>query len=230
MESKICRKCGEDKLLDQFGKAKDTKDKLRNWCKLCFKLYSKNYNNKNILKIKEYNKIYKSNNKSQIQEYNNKEEIKLLKKQYSKNYYNQNKDQKIEYQKKYKELNPQYMNNYMISRYNNDILFKLKSNIRTLIYLSFKSKKPTKSQSILGCSFEEFKLYLESKFEPWMNWNNRGLYNGGFNYGWDIDHIIPISSAQNEEEIIKLNHYTNLQPLCSKINREIKKNKLDYGK
>jgi 5-methylcytosine-specific restriction endonuclease McrA len=46
------------------------------------------------------------------------------------------------------------------------------------------------------------------------------------NYGWDIDHIIPISSAGSEENIIKLNHYTNLQPLCSKINRDIKKDKL----
>lgn len=64
---------------------------------------------------------------------------------------------------------------------------------------------------------------MESKFEPWMNWNNYGLYNGELNYGWDIDHIVPISSANTEEEIIKLNHYTNLQPLCSKTNRYIKK-------
>ena len=56
-----------------------------------------------------------------------------------------------------------------------------------------------------------------------MTWENRGLYNGEFNYGWDIDHIIPLSSAETEEDIIKLNHYTNLQPLCSKINRDIKK-------
>jgi hypothetical protein len=83
--------------------------------------------------------------------------------------------------------------------------------------------KKSKSIEILGCSFEEFKLYLESKFEPWMTWENKGLYNGELNYGWDIDHIIPISSATTEEEIIKLNHYTNLQPLCSKVNRDIKK-------
>ena len=63
-----------------------------------------------------------------------------------------------------------------------------------------------------------------------MTWENRGLYNGELNYGWDIDHIIPISSGNTEEEIIKLNHYSNLQPLCSKINRDIKRDRLDYEK
>lgn len=56
-----------------------------------------------------------------------------------------------------------------------------------------------------------------------MNWENRGLYNGELNYGWDIDHIIPLSSARTEEDVIRLNHYTNLQPLCSKMNRDIKR-------
>lgn len=39
----------------------------------------------------------------------------------------------------------------------------------------------------------------------------------------NIDHIIPLSSAKTEEDIIKLSHYSNLQPLCSKVNRDIKK-------
>lgn len=39
-----------------------------------------------------------------------------------------------------------------------------------------------------------------------MNWGNHGLYNGEFNYGWDLDHIIPISSATTKEEMIDLNH------------------------
>jgi len=60
-----------------------------------------------------------------------------------------------------------------------------------------------------------------------MTWENWGLYNGEFNYGWDIDHIIPLSSAKNEEDIIILNHYTNLQPLCSKVNRYIKRDLLE---
>ena len=80
----------------------------------------------------------------------------------------------------------------------------------------------------MGCSFEEFKIHLESQFEPWMLWDNRGKYNGELNYGWDIDHIIPISTSQTVDDVIRLNHYTNLQPLCSKINRDIKRNNLFF--
>ena len=55
---------------------------------------------------------------------------------------------------------------------------------------------------------------------------NYGMYNGELNYGWDIDHIIPTSSAKDEDSIIKLNHFKNLQPLCSKINRDIKRDNI----
>ena len=56
-----------------------------------------------------------------------------------------------------------------------------------------------------------------------MSWENHGLYDGNYNYGWDIDHIIPLASAITEDETIKLCHYTNLQPLCSRINRNEKR-------
>lgn len=59
-----------------------------------------------------------------------------------------------------------------------------------------------------------------------MSWDNYGLYTGEYNSGWDIDHIIPLSSATSEEDIIKLCNYTNLMPLCSYINRVVKRNNL----
>jgi hypothetical protein len=114
------------------------------------------------------------------------------------------------------------------ARLKTDPLFKLTCNIRSLISSSIKrgySKKSKKTTEILGCNFEEFKTYIESKFETWMSWEKYGRYNGELNYGWDIDHIIPISSAKTEEDVINLNHYTNFQPLCGYTNRYIKRDK-----
>jgi hypothetical protein len=59
-----------------------------------------------------------------------------------------------------------------------------------------------------------------------MTWDNKGNPEDGIlepNKTWDIDHIIPLSSCKTEDDVIKLNHYTNLQPLCSYTNRYIKK-------
>ena len=44
------------------------------------------------------------------------------------------------------------------------------------------------------------------------------------NFGWDIDHITPLSSVITESDVIQLNYYTNLQLLCSKVNRDVKRN------
>ena len=88
-------------------------------------------------------------------------------------------------------------------------------------------KKGTKSITIIGIGYEGLRKHFEDQFEPWMSWDNYGKYKiGTFNYGWDIDHIIPTSTAKTEEELLKLNHYTNLKPLCSKVNRDIKKDKI----
>ena len=46
------------------------------------------------------------------------------------------------------------------------------------------------------------------------------------NCSWDLDHIIPISYAKTEEEVYLLNHWSNFQPLCSKVNRGSKNNKI----
>jgi hypothetical protein len=62
-----------------------------------------------------------------------------------------------------------------------------------------------------------FPSSFQTKFIDGMNWDNRGE--------WHIDHIIPLSSAKSEEELRKLCHYTNLQPLWEKDNLK-KSNKI----
>ena len=97
----------------------------------------------------------------------------------------------------------------MNEKLNSDQFFKLKFNIRNLIRNAFKrlfTEKSKKTIEILGCSFEEFKIHLESQFDENMNWENQGKY-------WHMDHIMPISSAKTEEDVFRLNHYTNFQPL-----------------
>lgn len=104
---------------------------------------------------------------------------------------------------------------------------RFKQNVMSSIMNSIRKtghKKKGTIPEILGCSLDEFIVYNESKFSPWMTWENYGKYNSEFNYGWDLDHIKPSVSAINESEAFQLNHYSNFQPLCSKINREIKRN------
>lgn len=231
-----CKSCR--KLIRQLPENKE-KIKLRNtlWNnqnKEYFKKYSQNNNN-----IKEYKEKYRQLNKEKINEYDkkyresNKEKIN----QKLRKWRNSNKEKLKQYYITSKETNKKYIENnldkvrvrrnyYFRIRKNNDPLFKLSCNLRTLIYKSLTNNgysKNTKSYDILGISFNELLLYFEGLFENWMSWDNYGKYNGEYGHGWDVDHIIPLYSAKNEEELIKLNHYTNLQPLCSKINREIKK-------
>ena len=167
----------------------------------------------------------------------NKDKVTESNKASGKKYRDSNKDKRKVYRESIAEENKIYQKNYRkankekrklthLKRIEEDLVYAISVKVRSLISKRIKSggfTKKSQAHEILGCSYDEFKAYLESKFEPWMTWDNRGLYNGKFNYGWDIDHIIPLCSAKTEEELLKLLHYTNCQPLCSKINRDIKK-------
>jgi len=71
----------------------------------------------------------------------------------------------------------------------------------------------------LGCTIEELRIYLESKFQVGMTWDNYGE--------WHIDHIIPLSkfNLEDREEFLKACNYENLQPLWAEANLK-KSNKL----
>lgn len=135
-------------------------------------------------------------------------EIELL-------YRNVNKEKVKERRKKYYENNKLKHNEYFVKKRNENPIVKLTDNIRRRIniflYLN-NTTKNNKTFDIVGCTPVFLKSYLENQFIEGMSWDNYGFY------GWHIDHIIPLSSAKTEEEIYKLCHYTNLQPLWAKDN------------
>jgi len=231
MKNKKCNKCNITKDYKFFAIKKTSKDGYSGICKECKKEYDKVFrennsvklvnnrkNNylKNKNKINEHNKLYKIENAEKIKKY--QDEYRLI-----------NKEEAKIYQKQYREKNKAKRNLKEKNRKKSDPLYKLTCNLRVMLCDIFKKNgynKNSKTEEVLGCSFQEFKSYIESKFEIWMKWENHGFYNGELSFGWDIDHIIPLVKAKSEKEIIKLNHYTNLQPLCSHINRDIKKDKI----
>jgi len=217
---KICKKCEIKKELEQFHKDTRTKDGREGSCKEC----KKKYQQENKERIKENKKLYLEKNREKLLEYK-----KEYKSKYPEKVKESNKKWWSSLKKENKEKIKLRKNNYHTNRLKENDLYNIRCSISKIITRTFRQigySKKSRTHEIIGCSFEDFKIYLESKFENWMTWENRGMYNGEFNYGWDIDHIIPISSALTEEDIIRLNHYTNLQPLCSKINRDLKRDKI----
>lgn len=171
---------------------------------------------------KEYNKTYKLD----------KNKVKAN----SKKHYNTNKAKILAKNKEYQKTHDLKDRTEYFKQYNKDYKKKLlkdpskllEKRIANSIRQAFKNKglvKNCRTIEILGCSFEYFKQHIENQFIDWMTWDNKGLYNGTLNYGWDIDHIEPLCKATTIDDIIRLNHYTNLRPLCSKVNRDIKKGK-----
>ena len=205
---KICIKCKVTKDISLFVKTKNS-------CKDCEREYKKNYRKNNLEYIKNKNKEYYVSNKEDI-----------LKS--SSDYYSNNKDKKLEYQKEYASLNKEkisaYKMEYQRNRRKTDPVYKLKYVVGRMIRNSLKCKglsKNKKSMDILGCTIEFFKSYIEERFVDDMSWDNYGT-------SWDIDHKIPLSTAVTEEQVLELNHYTNLQPLDSHINRNVKRDKVDF--
>lgn len=226
---KTCSKCKIEKSYENFHKHKISKDGHHSKCKVCRSLHSKQYNELNKEKRKKYNEL----NQERIKEFNKKYyqyNKEILKKKSIENYYlniEDKKDYREKSKERIKEWNKLNRENrrkkYKIKR-NTDHLFKFRHNVRSLIGGSFKRgtnqfSKKAKTETILGCTIEEFRLYIESKFKDGMTLSNHGK--------WHLDHIIPLASATTEEEIIKLNHYTNFQPLWAEENIR-KGNRLDY--
>jgi hypothetical protein len=241
METKKCKKCNITKDIDNFTKNNRNNDKLDSNCKECLK---KKYN-QNKEKNLESQKIWRENNKDYSKKWreNNEERLK-----YEKRYYLENADKYIKRKQKWRKENPilealsrqKYIlkNRDKINKYHRewkankrkiDIEYKLNENmsrrirseLNTLLNTGRKNKS---TKEYVGCSIEYLKIYLESKFDIGMSWNNYGI-------SWQIDHIIPCKAWKllNHVDNYYCWNYKNLQPMWAFKNKS-KKDKYENNK
>lgn len=195
--------------------------------RLSKKEYQKQYRQRNKEKNKLYFKNYYRNNKEKLVSYYNqyrehhKDELSCKKKKY----YRVNRKSILRKQDKRRTQIRIYSRKYyavnrveltkkcsarLIQRYKTDLNFRLKSQLRNRIKDACKNKNFIKSQrtmDILGCNLEQLKSHLEAQFVNGMTWGNHGRI------GWHIDHIIPLDTAKTIQDMERLCHYKNLQPL-----------------
>ena len=191
MKTKTCTKCGKTKELKEFSKHPTSKLGIRPDCKIC--------------RAKESRKFYKEN----------KKKIQTQHKKWIK----ENKELIRIQQRKYRKNNKKNLSKlrsiYRLKRYNEDIEYKLKNNLRSRLTSALNgTAKISTTLKLLDCTIEELKNHLQSQFKKGMNWNNHNIH------GWHIDHIKPCSKfdLSKSDEQYKCFHYSNLQPLWAEEN------------
>jgi hypothetical protein len=175
-------------LTSTFYKDKGRPDGFRSQCKQCEKQKALKWNQENKEAHAEHQRTFAQNNSDLI---------RAARAQYVARY----PDRVIAAEVKYLSSHPEA---------------RLRGNLRRRLNNFLKRTKQLKIASAveeLGCSIEELKKHLESKFQLGMSWDNYGE--------WEIDHIKPLVSFDmfDVEQVKQACHYSNLQPLWKEDNR-----------
>jgi hypothetical protein len=231
IQTKICSKCDQIKLINKFTKDKNRKDGVYPYCKMCRKIF---YTNNKPKLLKKSHKRY-WDNPVKVQLINKKSRIKHpnTKKNCDKEYRLKNTEKiKITKQnwalKHKKEINLKSR-----QRRKNDPIYKLIINYRTRLSMLMRNiSKSNHTIELLGCTAQEFHNYIEKQFTENMSWNNYGIKAGQ----WSIDHIIPCDWFKKNMDLLsdlssqkQCFHYTNCQPMWH-IDNIKKGNKINKGK
>jgi hypothetical protein len=179
------------------------------------------------------------NKEKNKQKYEKNRNLILLK---AKKYIEKNKDKINESRKgKYKKTTEIYRKNNAKAiskkrnankkrRRKNDITYRIRENVSSVIRLMFKGINKKKSYlKHIDWTPELLKKHLELQFEPWMNWANYGVFtkaqwddNNQSTWKWHIDHIIPQSdlpyTSMEDENFKKCWALENLRPYSAKQN------------
>lgn len=201
---KTCSKCHNALPSEKFSKDRHKADGLSTICKSCKSAYRKSYYAENAERARKEANDWHHKNK----EYANAR---------SREYYEKNLDKfkaarKAKYWKD-PESAKRYVKDYNRERARIDPVFRIRMRCRKRIWEAFAGKgysKKTRTFNMIGCTPEELLRHLEGQFSDGMTRENYGE--------WHIDHIIPLASAETEEEVISLCHYSNLQPMWASDN------------
>ena len=207
MELRVCYICKEEKDLELFSLRNSNSQVRMSRCKVCSNLRRRETRKHKMLHDEEFRKQRLEVRKQQGERFRKSKpkETKVI------------SQEEIERRKKLRKEKRK-------ERLQTDSMYKLKIRLRKSIRESFrrrgKRKDGHRTHSILVAEINVVYEHFESLFVDGMSWENMGK--------WHIDHIIPLSTAITEEDVIRLCHYTNLQPLWAEDNLK-KSNKLDWS-
>lgn len=197
MHTKQCKDCDLAKPIEDFWNDKRGAMGKSSRCIICDKE-----------KNKRLYQRHKEKRKAEARDYYNKNTDKCLKRR--RDWAVKNKEYLSECNKEWRCKNPNYYGN----RYRSDPMEAAKRRVKSRVQRAIKRQGLTKKSTtldIIGCSWEEFCRHIERQFQKGMTWGNRSK--------WHIDHIVPLASAKTEEDVIRLCHHTNMQPLWAEDNR-----------
>lgn len=122
-------------------------------------------------------------------------------------YYHNNKEKFVALRKQWHKMKPSA---YYADLYSARVRMALKK----LLLTGRGTKKFTKTETLLGCTLEEFKQHLESQFTPEMNWKNIGKV-------WTLDHKEPCSyfNLCLEMDVLICYNFNNYQPMLKLENQ-----------
>lgn len=223
---KPCTVCKENKALTCFSKRTATRDGVHSQCKECCKTKRRA---KTAPKRKEQQDKIKALTKKC-----NKCEVKLCKSHFgyrkgaSDGLHGSCKVCLAKYKKNWAKDNPQntehrkrWAREYKAKRKAKDPLFKLRYSLSAKICTVLGKKgysKTSKTADIIGADFNTVWNHLR---KTWYDKYGRELEDTD---KYDIHHITYCSTAKNEEELIKLQHYTNLTLLTPSDHQELHRN------
>lgn len=94
--------------------------------------------------------------------------------------------------------------------------FRVVTNLRTKLRFVLNRERVRKSErtiTMIGCTYNQLKVHLESGFKRGMRWDNYGTL-------WHVDHIIPCAAFDHTDPKQRAQcwHWTNLRALDAKKN------------